>query len=75
MSKITILMASAVGLSTTPQHYKFSEGIQFGQNYFGEVLVFPEWEGSESTAEQPPCTGLGSASSQQQPRMDVGHLG
>lgn len=35
-------MASAVGLSTTPQDYKFSEGIQFRQNYFGEMLVFPE---------------------------------
>lgn len=41
-SKITILMASVVGLSTTPQDYKFSAGVQFRQNCFGEMLVFPE---------------------------------
>lgn len=35
-------MASAVGLSTTPQDYKFSAGVQFRQNCFGEILVFPE---------------------------------
>lgn len=36
-------MAFAVGLSTTPQDYKFSEGIQFSQNCFGKMLVFPEY--------------------------------
>lgn len=35
-------MASAVGLSTTSQDYKFSEGIQCRQNFFGEMLVFGE---------------------------------